>query len=94
MDAKNPPDKAQLMLSREALYWLPADLASNAQNLESEGDSARRSVPREPQHWLEDSDLISVRDPATLTRLPDDEREHWQELWRDVPTMLARVATK
>jgi hypothetical protein len=45
-------------------------------------------------HWRRDSDLASVRDPAALDRLPENERAAWQALWRDVDALAKRVAKK
>jgi tetratricopeptide (TPR) repeat protein len=93
-DAKNLPDKVQLMLRRQALRWLRADLALYAKLAERDDPTARRAVRQGLEHWLEDTDLISVRDKAALERLPDGERDAWRQLWADVEALLQRVSEK
>jgi hypothetical protein len=43
------------------------------------------------EHWLEDSDLASVRDEATLAKLPTEEQSGWRQLWADVTNTLAKM---
>jgi len=38
--------------------------------------------PLEP--WQTDPGLFSIRDPAELAKLPNDERKEWQRFWADV----------
>jgi hypothetical protein len=83
------PDKAAVMLRRQALRWLRDDLALYAKA------AAPQDVRERLAHWRQDSDLASVRDPAALDRLPDDERQQWRKLWDDVAALLRKVeATK
>src|SRR5262249_47365892 len=42
-----------------------------------------------PATWQTDPALASVRDPAPLAQLPEDERKEWQRLWADVAALLA-----
>ena len=43
-------------------------------------------------HWLEDTDLVSVRGPDALAKLPEAERKDWQKLWADVAALLQKAA--
>ncbi len=40
-------------------------------------------------HWKVHLDLEGVRDARQLERLPQDEQEAWQALWREVDEVLA-----
>jgi hypothetical protein len=42
-------------------------------------------------HWQRDPDLITVRHPWSLLRLPADERRAWQRLWSDIKALRARA---
>jgi hypothetical protein len=84
------PDKVRLMLRRQALGWLRADLALYANMAERADPDAGQMVRRRLLHWLEDSDLTSVRDRA-LDELPDDERHQWRQLWDDAAVLLEKV---
>jgi serine/threonine-protein kinase len=88
-DAHLLPNKAVVMFRRWALRWLRDDLALYA-NLMKHGDpDAQQRVRKNLRHWLEDSDLVGVRDPAALAKLPEAEREAWAKLWADVNTLAA-----
>jgi serine/threonine-protein kinase len=89
-DAKRLPDKAVAMLRRQAIGWLRDDLALYAKL--AEGDAAAKQFVRQHlTHWREDTDLASVRDPAALDRLSDDERAAWRRLWEDVAALRQKV---
>jgi hypothetical protein len=45
-------------------------------------------------HWKQDTDLAGARDPNALQKLPADERDAWQKLWKDVDTLLAQAQEK
>ena len=42
-------------------------------------------------HWKVDPDLVSIRDPAALAKLPEAERQEWQKLWSEVDALLQRA---
>jgi hypothetical protein len=48
----------------------------------------RAAVQKTLRHWQEDPDLATVRDPASLAKLPQAEREAWQKLWGDLAALL------
>jgi hypothetical protein len=43
------------------------------------------------EHWQQDSDLASVRDEASLAKLPTEEQPGWRQLWADVTNTLAKM---
>jgi tetratricopeptide (TPR) repeat protein len=93
-DARQLPDKVVLMLRRQALRWLRADLALYALPVAREEAAARQAVRQGLVHWQQDSDLATVRDPAALDWLPADEREQWRRLWEEVAALLKNVEEK
>jgi len=40
------------------------------------------------------TDFAGVREPEALARLPEAERQSWQELWRRVADTLARAQAR
>jgi hypothetical protein len=90
-DARNLPDKARLMLRRQALGWLCADLALYVQLAQRDEPAAKQAVRQALTRWQQDADLAAVRDKAALDLLPDDERQPWRRLWDDVAALLAGV---
>jgi tetratricopeptide (TPR) repeat protein len=92
-DAKHLPDKAVVMLRRQALSWLHDDLALYAKQAERDA-AAKQFVRQQLLHWREDPDLASVPDKAALDKLPAAERDAWQRLWADVGALLGRARAK
>jgi tetratricopeptide (TPR) repeat protein len=89
-DARSLPDKVVLMLRRQALGWLRADLAIYTEHARHDAGTMR-IVLRQMTHWQQDDDLASIRDEAGLARLPEEEREEWRQLWKDVAALRQRV---
>jgi serine/threonine-protein kinase len=92
-DARVLPDKVALMLRRQALAWLRADLALFA-TVAQRDEAGRQAVRQRLAHWQQDNDLAAVRDPAALARLPAPEREACQQLWAEVEVLRQRVDKK
>jgi serine/threonine protein kinase/tetratricopeptide (TPR) repeat protein len=86
--------QARARLRRQALDWLRSDLEACRQRLDKGPDSARSVVVKKIQLWLIDADLGGVRGPEALARLPDSERQPWQELWGRVADTVARSQEK
>ena len=81
--AKDAPPRDQWpALRKEALAWLQADLPFWQKRLANA--SGHANVHHWMTHWLSDSDLAAVRDPAALQRLPEDERRAWATFWSEV----------
>jgi tetratricopeptide (TPR) repeat protein len=89
-DAAKLNDAERARLRRKALDWLRADLAAWGRLLEKQPDQARPLVQQKMQHWQADLDFDGVRGDE-LARLPEAERQAWQQLWKDVEQMLKRV---
>jgi hypothetical protein len=80
------------MFRRWALGWLRNDLTAYTKLAQQNNPAAEQLIQQRLTHWRRDPDLESVRDPAALDRLPDNERAAWQALWRDVDELAKRVA--
>jgi hypothetical protein len=93
-DAKGLPDKARLMLRRQALAWLRDELAAYRQLAESTEPAARQTVRQRLAHWQQDADLAPVCDQQALDRLSEDERQSWRQFWQDVGALLKKVEDK
>ncbi len=89
-DALLLPDKVALMLRRQALRWLNAELAMWKRQLE-QGEAGPSRLARILGHWQKDSDLASLRDLEPLGRLDADERQQWRNFWQEVDALLART---
>jgi serine/threonine-protein kinase len=88
-DARLLPDKVAFRLRRQALDWLKDDLAAYAKVAEPDQPAVKQAVHQRLQHWQQDPDFASIRDPEALARLPEAERQAWQQLWTDVATTKA-----
>src|SRR5262249_5166425 len=81
-DADKLSDQQRADFRYRALQWLRADLVAWGKQLDKHADQARPAVQRKMTHWKQDTDLAGVRDPAALAKLPPDERDAWQKLWK------------
>jgi hypothetical protein len=43
-------------------------------------------------NWQRDPDFAGVRDAAALARLPEAERQKWQQFWQEVEALKRRAA--
>lgn len=84
-DKLDIPDRARLR--GQAREWLQADLAARGQDLADHPVRAH-AIRRFLRHWLDDADLISVRDVKNLGALPREERDAWLKLWSDVCNLI------
>jgi tetratricopeptide (TPR) repeat protein/tRNA A-37 threonylcarbamoyl transferase component Bud32 len=80
---------ARTALQQKALGWLRADLDLRRKQAASPDAAERGAAAARLAHWLADSDLSGVRDPAPLAQLPAAERAEWEKLWADVKATLA-----
>ncbi len=90
-DAARLDDAERARWRRQALDWLRADLAAWGQLLEKHPDQARAGVQRTLRMWQQDLDFAGVRNES-LARLPEAERQAWQQLWADVEQTLRRAS--
>jgi tetratricopeptide (TPR) repeat protein len=93
-DAAKLDDKEKARLRGQALGWLQADLALWTKPAQSTKPQDRAAVQQTLRHWQQDTDLASVRDAASLAKLPQAEREAWQELWAEVATLADAAQQK
>jgi tetratricopeptide (TPR) repeat protein len=83
VDVAKIAEKERARLRRQALDLLRAELTAWGQLLAKEPDKTRAAVQKALRHWQRDADFAGVRGGA-LARLPETEREPWQQLWADV----------
>jgi serine/threonine-protein kinase len=90
-DAAALDGKERSRWRQQALDWLRAELAAWSKKAQGP-PPARVAVRRTLDHWRVDTDLAGVREPEALGRLPDAERQAWQQLWAEVDRLrkLAR----
>jgi tetratricopeptide (TPR) repeat protein len=93
-DASGLGDKERAGLRRQALDWLRADLDAWRKVLEKGPEQARPAVAQLMQHWQQDPDFSGVRGPDALGRLPEAERQGWQQVWADVKKTLEQARGK
>jgi hypothetical protein len=93
-DAEKLDDRERARLRRQSQQWLRAELAAWKRQFDKRPDQVRSLLARRLKHWLEDTDFTGVRGPEALARLPEAERQAWQELWRDIAGTLAQVQAK
>jgi serine/threonine protein kinase/tetratricopeptide (TPR) repeat protein len=92
-DADQLDDPERARWRRQARDWLRADLTWWSKTLDDGKADSRAKVQQTMRHWQTDSDLAGVRDPDGLAKLPDEERQAWQQLWADVASTLKRATT-
>ena len=90
-DDPPPDDASRVKLRRHALGWLEAELDAWSKILESGPPQARQSAASTLKHWKEDPDLVGIRDEDSLAKLPDQERAVFEQLWKEVDGLLAKV---
>ncbi|MGL4551402.1 MAG: tetratricopeptide repeat protein, partial [Gemmataceae bacterium] len=78
-------------MRRQALTWLTAELAACRRRLDGGGDDTRATVAGTTRHWQKDPDLAVVRGPEALALLPEDEREGWADVWRQIEALCRRA---
>jgi tetratricopeptide (TPR) repeat protein len=71
-------------LRRLARDWLRADLDEWGRRLDKESGKVRAEIQGNVRRWLVDRNLAGVRGPGAFAKLPEAERDSWQQLWNDV----------
>jgi serine/threonine-protein kinase len=87
-DVPPPDEAARRQLRAQARDWLAAELAEWAKFLQTQGPPARPAVVKALQWWKIDADLAGIRDRDAIKKLPADERQAWEALWKDVDALL------
>jgi tetratricopeptide (TPR) repeat protein len=88
-DVRSLGDAERAQLHRQALDWLRADLEAY-RKLQERLPCKNLAVTQHLICWLSDADLIGVRDPVALARLPEAEQAAWRAFWADVDEALAK----
>jgi tetratricopeptide (TPR) repeat protein len=91
-DAAVLDDVHRTRLRRQALTWLHADLVLARKQATATDPRARAAVRQGMRIWQRHPGLAGVREPAALARLPDAERQAWQQLWRAVEAAFAEAS--
>ena len=92
LDDPQPEETAQDRTARASPHWLQAELERWTKFLDSATAEQRQVVVQTLQHWQTDLDLASVREPAQLDAMPEEERSQWTALWTRVAELLAQAA--
>jgi hypothetical protein len=90
-DAADLDETSRAGFRRQARDWLRAALEARHRLLEQAPEMAGETVANDMQYWLWDPPFAGVRGPEALARLPEAERQAWQQLWADVAATLART---
>jgi hypothetical protein len=90
-DAADLDEQSRAGFRRQALEWLRAELEVRHRLLEQEPERPHGTVADDLQRWLWDTPFAGVRGPEALARLPEAERQAWQQLWADVAATRARA---
>jgi hypothetical protein len=89
-DAAKLDSGAKAALRIKALEWLRADLDAWAQRYKNAKDGEPWPAARAARQWQLCKELAGVRDTASLAKLPEKERQAWQNLWADVNALASR----
>ena len=81
-------DDERARLRKQALDWMRADLDRYATKLQTAKPEERAVLEVALRKWQEEPDLASIRDPAALALLPDEEQDEFGDLWADVADLL------
>jgi hypothetical protein len=90
-DAAKLDDKEKVRLRKQALDWLRADFILRTKQLESDSPADRAAAQQALRHWQKDPDLVGIRDPEALAKLPPEERAACIKLWADVVGLLKKA---
>ena len=103
-----PLDEARRAhLRKQGLHWLREELAE-VKTLVEKGPESLPGPRGKPQtradvlselrikleSWKKSRDLIEVRDPEGLAKLPEAERKDWQAFWAEVDALILRTQDK
>jgi serine/threonine protein kinase/Flp pilus assembly protein TadD len=87
-DADELNEQGRAHWRRQALAWLPPELALLKQRLGKDPQRRRNRVLKELRGWQADPRLAGVRSEG-LVKLPEAERQAWRQFWADVADTLA-----
>ncbi len=87
----NDEEKAQWR--KQALTWLRQDLDAWTRKLKTANPQDRAEAKEILHLWRFTTELVSVRKPKALAKLPLEERQEWVALWHDHDRLLKEVQT-
>jgi tetratricopeptide (TPR) repeat protein len=90
VDAMPLNDEERSQLRQRALNWLQADLTLWRRQLEKATPQSQVAAKMALRHWQQDTDLVSLRDPAQVKKLPEAERVQCRKLWDEVAALLKK----
>jgi tetratricopeptide (TPR) repeat protein len=90
-DTRNLDDKERGRLRDLALGWLRADVAACTRVLDTDKEQTRTVAVERMKLSLTDPDFAGVRDAEALIKLPERERQAWQQVWGEVRDRLAKA---
>jgi hypothetical protein len=90
-DADKLHDKDLVRLRKQALGWLRADLAYWRKQVDSAKHDERARAQQTLKHWQADADLAGVRGKESLAKLPEAERQEWENLLAEVEALRQRA---
>jgi tetratricopeptide (TPR) repeat protein len=83
-------DQTRAGFRKQSLEWLLADLRGWVQR---RADSKHGQLPTQAAvMWQQHPDLAVVREPQALAKLPETERQNWQNLWSEVKALAVNDA--
>jgi hypothetical protein len=70
-----------------------ADLALRSARLQAGTPPARAEVLSALRAWRTNAALAAVREPGRLAKLPEAERQDWQNFWASVEKLRKQAST-
>jgi hypothetical protein len=87
-DSRLLDDPQRVQLRKQAFQWLQSECSLGTERLQDGKPVDFLAAQLTLRRCLNHPDLVEVRDPSALARLPETERVAWQELWRAVRSAL------
>jgi serine/threonine-protein kinase len=90
-----PADEpARDRLRGEAIAWLRDDLAALSRQLDAADPPAARRIAETLAHWLNDPDLVGLRDEGELSQRNEPERRSLRAFWSDFEAIRRKALDK
>jgi hypothetical protein len=93
-DAPKLSEGERLHWRNQALAWLRADLARSVKQVETGAAKDRESVRVRLEQWRGFPELVGLRDPMAIAKLPEGEQKACLEFWAEVDRILVRAQGK
>ena len=89
-DATPLDDSARAELRCRALAWLRAEIAAWHSVFETATPADRGPALSAIRWWTRDVDLVTIREPDAMAKLPDTDRKDWEAFWKDYDAMMRK----